>query len=100
MLAIVFFLGTGAFATLWLVEQGDHKGTTSELETVRANLTKTADELRSAQQARSQADTEKQRAQRDMENVKPCLDSAKRFAQGAFSEAEAEKRFDDLMLNC
>ena len=99
VLAVVFFLGTGAFAALWLVEQGDHKGTTSQLETVRTDLTKTSDDLKNAEQARSQAESAKQRTQRDIEHTKPCLDSAKRFVR-ALTEADAEKQYDDMLLNC
>ncbi|ONI76074.1 hypothetical protein ALI144C_35845 [Actinosynnema sp. ALI-1.44] len=99
VLAVIFFLGTGAFAALWLVEQGDHKGTTSELQTVRADLTKTADELKGAQQARSQSEADKQRLQRDVEHAKPCLDSAKRFVR-ALTDADADKQFDEMMINC
>lgn len=99
VLAVVFFLGAGAFAALWLVEQGNHKGTSSELGTVRADLTKTADELKSAEQARSQAESAKQSTQRDLERTKPCLDSAKRLVR-ALTDAEAEKQYDEMMLNC
>jgi uncharacterized protein (DUF3084 family) len=98
-LAIAFFLGTGTFAALWLVEQGDHKGTSSELQTVQGNLTKTADELTTAQTQKTQADLEKQRALRDADASKPCLDAAKALIR-AFSEEEAEKQYDAMVQKC
>jgi hypothetical protein len=98
-LAIVFFFGTGTFAALWLVEQGDHKGTSSELQTVQGNLTKTADELKTAQAQKTQADLEKQRVLRDAEATKPCLDAAKALIR-AFSEEEADKQYEVMIQKC
>jgi hypothetical protein len=98
-LAILFFLGMGAFAALWLVEQGDHKGTNSELQTVQGNLTKTADELKTAQAQKTQADLEKQRALRDAEANKPCLDAAKGLIR-ALSDEEADKQYEAMIQKC
>jgi hypothetical protein len=98
-LAAALFLAMGTFAALWLVEQGDHKATSSELQTVQGNLTKTADELRTAQQQKSQADSEKQRALRDAEATKPCLDAAKALVR-AFTDEEADKQYDVMIQEC
>jgi hypothetical protein len=98
-LAVAFFMAMGAFAALWLIEQGDHKGTSSELQTVQGNLTRTADELKTAQQQKSQADVEKQRALRDAEAAKPCLDAAKALVR-AFSDEEADKHYEAMIQKC
>jgi uncharacterized protein (DUF3084 family) len=96
---VLLFLTSGALGTLWLVEQGNHKGTTSELQTVKNNLGKTTDELKTAQDEAAKSNVDKQRTIRDMENNKPCLDAAKAYVR-SLSEAEANKNYDNLIKAC
>jgi uncharacterized protein (DUF3084 family) len=99
-IAVVFFvLAAGALGTLWLVEQGNHKGTTSELQTVKDNLAKTKDELKTVQSDKDAALAARQRLERDAENSKPCITTAKAFIR-ATSAADADKLFDQLIDNC
>jgi pentatricopeptide repeat protein len=84
---------------LWLTEQGDHKGTSSELQTVKDNLAKTKDELKTSQDEKDKAVAARQRAERDAENSKDCLTAAKGLVR-ASSEEEADKLFDEMIDAC
>ncbi|RSM74347.1 hypothetical protein DMH04_40095 [Kibdelosporangium aridum] len=99
VLAIVFFLASGAFGALWLVEQGDHKGTNSELQTVRSNLSKTTKQLEDTERERAGAVSDKQRAEQNSAATKPCLDAAKGTIR-SISEDEFRKNFQEMVKQC
>lgn len=98
-LAIVFLLAAGAFGALWLVEQGDHKGTNSELQTVRSNLSKTTKQLEDTEKERASAVADKQRAEQSSAATKPCLDAAKATIR-ALTEDEFRKNFQEMVKQC
>jgi hypothetical protein len=98
--ALVFFvLASGALGTLWLVEQGNHKGTSSELQTVRDNLTKTQNDLKATRESEANASNAQHKAERDAEINKPCLDAARAFIR-ATNAADAQKRWDAMIDVC
>jgi hypothetical protein len=98
--AVVFFvLAAGALGTLWLVEVGNHKGTSSELQTVQQNLDKTRSDLKTALSDKDTALAAKQRLERDIENNKPCLLAVKNMMH-ARTEDDFKKFADDVDQNC
>ncbi|MCE7005587.1 hypothetical protein LWC34_22565 [Kibdelosporangium philippinense] len=98
-LAIVFFLAAGALGALWLVEQGDHKGTSGELQTVQANLAKTAKRLEDTESERIKAVSDKQRAEQNAQATKPCTDAAKSVIR-SINEEEFRKGFQEMVKQC
>jgi hypothetical protein len=98
--AVAFFvLVAGVLGALWLVEVGDHKGTTSELQSVRDNLENAKGELKTALADKDSATAAKQRLERDAENNKSCLTSVKAMVR-ADNEQEFKKLADEVYINC
>jgi uncharacterized protein (DUF3084 family) len=97
--AIFFFLTTAALGTLWLIEIGDHKSTSSELSTAQGSLTKTRDDLKAAESKQQAADLERQKTLKDVQAMQPCYNAARALLRAA-SEDDAKKRFEELVDAC
>jgi hypothetical protein len=97
--AVFFFLSTAALGTLWLIEKGDHKSTANELSSTQNSLTKTKDDLKSAEGREQAANVERQKTLKDIQAMQPCFNAAKAFLR-ASNEADANKAFDQLIDAC
>jgi hypothetical protein len=99
VLMVFFVLTTATLGTLYLVEVGDHKATSSDLQTTRDTLDKTKAELKTTQADKETAVAAKQRLERDAENSKPCLTAVKGMIH-ARTEDEFTKFADDVDRIC
>jgi hypothetical protein len=99
VLAVLFFLTTTAFGALWAIEQSDHKGTDSELRTVRDTLGKATTELETVRSRYSEATSDKLRVEANLKVVQACVAAAEAYIR-ATDEAEAEEHYDSMLEEC
>jgi uncharacterized protein HemX len=110
-IAAVLMLGAAAtLGTLWFIEQGDHKKTTEQLSTRDEQLatrdTELADEKKAHDGTKSKlGDAEKAKtdAEGKVTELTSCAAAGKELARLAIanaSDAEGEKAFDTLVLEC
>jgi hypothetical protein len=99
VLAVLFFLTTTAFGAMWAIEQSDHKGTDSELRTVRDNLSKTTTELENARSLYSEATSDKLRVESNIKALQACVDAADAYLK-ATNEQDADKHYGAMLAEC
>lgn len=108
-IAVVFFLVAATFGTLWIIEHGDHKDTSSQLTTVRTEVegerakAKAAEAKTQAAEAKTQeAVNEQQKLRKTNESMQACVNAGKAIVKAILenNEAAVEAAGQDLALRC
>ncbi len=95
IVAVLMFGGAATFATLWVVERGDHDKTTGQLSTRDKEL---ADEKKAQDGTKTKlADTEKAKtdAEAKVTALTPCADAGKKLTELALNAATTEQQGSD-----
>jgi hypothetical protein len=94
VLALMLFLAAGAFVALWLVERGDHKATTGQLDDVRAEIVDVEKKTGAARTAYSDAEKRLKEAETGLaakkaetDKHKPCSAASRELYSAADGRA-------------
>jgi len=87
------FLAAGAFVALWLIERGDHKATTGQLDGVRAEIVDVEKKAGATQTAYTEAETKLKASEKGLadkkaeaDRNKPCMEASQELIRAIMAD--------------